>query len=228
MKALVLIPARGGSKGVPSKNIKLLNGKPLIQYTIDAALALFPSNDVLVSTDDPSIVAIAESLGVGVPFIRPAELATDEASSYSVIDHALEMVDGTRNYDTLVYLQPTSPLRTSLHIREAIDLFEKEKPDMVVSVKETDSNPYYVLFEEDDSGYLQKSKDGNFTRRQDCPPVFEYNGAIYIVNIEAYRRLGTFNFRRKRKYVMSRETSVDIDTPLDWTVAETIMNEMAK
>lgn len=222
MKTLALIPARGESKGVPGKNIKPLKGKPLIHYTIEAARELLADADICVSTDSADIIKVVEQSGLKVPFVRPPELASDTASSYGLIDHALLHYSGlSRTYDTLIYLQPTSPFRTGQHIREALSLFnETNDVDMIVSVKETRSNPYYVLFEEDADGLLKPSKNGNFTRRQDCPKVYEYNGAIYVVSIKSYMQQKTFSFARARKYVMDEESSLDIDTPMDWMMAE--------
>lgn len=225
MKPLVVIPARGGSKGVSRKNIKLLAGKPLIQYTVEAARALFEDRTIIVSTDDPEIKTCVEQMGLLVPFLRPASLATDTASTNDVILHAVEFAEA-KGYqaDTLIFLQPTSPFRTSQHIREAVDLFD-ESCEMLVSVKETKANPYYVLFEENEEGFLQKSKSGNFTRRQDCPPVWELNGAIYIVNVEVMKAKALGKITQIKKYVMDDRSSHDIDTIFDWKIAEVLARE---
>ncbi|HRZ75270.1 MAG TPA: acylneuraminate cytidylyltransferase family protein, partial [Flavobacterium sp.] len=176
MKPLVVIPARGGSKGIPGKNIKLLGGIPLIQYTLEAAKALFPKEIICVSTDDLEIKKCVEKLGFKVPFLRPSELATDSSGTYEVLLHAIEFYENNGYYpDTLILLQPTSPFRNSKHIEQAINLYTSEI-DMVVSVKETKANPYYNLFEEDSGGFLKKSKEATFNRRQDCPAVWQYNG----------------------------------------------------
>ena len=202
MNILVIIPARGGSKGIPGKNIKLLGGKPLIYYAIDVARAIVDDTHICVSTDDDQIIRVVEQYGLSVPFIRPTELATDTAGSYGVL------------------LQVTSPFRTVNHVREALNLYNKDL-DMVVSVKETDSNPYYLCFEEDTEGMLHISKgDGHYTRRQDCPPVYEYNGAIYIINPERMKAMPLNKFKKRVKYVMDREHSVDLDTMMDWMIAE--------
>jgi len=223
VKYLVIIPARGGSKGVPKKNIKLLNGKPLIYYTIEAARKLFADEDICISTDNEEIKQVVEKTGLKVPFLRPNELATDTAGTYEVLLHALNFYKNQgKEYQAIVLLQPTSPLRTEIHIQEAIDLFSKDM-DMVVSVKETESNPYYVLFEENEEGFLAKSKEGNFTRRQDCPKVWEYNGAIYVINIASLLVKKMNQFEKIRKYVMSEDSSVDIDNSLDWKVVELLL-----
>jgi CMP-N,N'-diacetyllegionaminic acid synthase len=223
MKPLVIIPARGGSKGLPGKNIKPLLGKPLIHYTIEAARQVFEDSQIMVSTDDESIKETVEQLGLKVPFIRPSELATDHSTAFEVLMHAIQYAETNQYYpDTLILLQPTSPLRNNIHIKEALQLFQKEV-EMVVSVKETTSNPYYVLFEENENGFLDKSKMGNFTRRQDCPKVWEYNGAIYIIDIQSLKKQNSLNFNKVIKYEMDERSSVDIDTEMDWMIAEYIL-----
>jgi N-acylneuraminate cytidylyltransferase len=217
---LVVIPARGGSKGIPGKNIKPLNNKPLIQYTIEVARSIFDDNQIIVSTDEVKIASVVEELGLKVPFIRPDSLATDTAGTYEVLLHALKYVEDEGYHpNTLVLLQPTSPFRKQQHVREALALYTPDV-DMVVSVKETKSNPYYVLYEEDRSGFLRKSKSGNFTRRQDCPLVWEFNGAIYVINIKSLKRSPINKFERVVKFQMDEISSLDIDNQLDWMLAE--------
>lgn len=223
MKYLVLIPARGGSKGVPKKNIKLLNDKPLIHYTIEAARAIFSDEDICVSTDSEEIKTVVEATGLKVPFLRPAHLATDIADSQSVLLHALDFYETKgKKYDVVVLLQPTSPFRNFRHIQEAVNLYSADL-DMVVSVKQTKANPYFSLFEENQNGFLEISKKGNFTRRQDCPDVWEYNGAIYIINTNEVRKQKISQFKQVKKYIMSSEDSVDIDTELDFRLAELVV-----
>ncbi|PSL35868.1 acylneuraminate cytidylyltransferase family protein [Chitinophaga ginsengisoli] len=225
MKTLFLIPARGGSKGVPGKNIKSLGGKPLINYAIDAVKPLTAIENICISTDAEDIKAVVEANGVSVPFLRPAYLAEDNSGTYEVCLHAIEFYEKQgRFFDVLVILQPTSPFRTTDNIREALQAFSPDL-DMVVSVKETKANPYTVLFEEDSDGYLVKSKQGNFIRRQDCPRVWEYNGAIYVINIESLKRSPLNQFKKIRKYIMEEAESVDIDTPLDWEFSEFLISK---
>ena len=225
MKPLIVIPARGGSKGVPRKNIKVLGDKPLIQYTIDAAKGVFDDEFICVSTDDFEIKSVVEQLGLKVPFLRPNELASDTAGTYEVLLHAISYYESKGYFpDTLILLQPTSPFRTSAHIKEALKLYH-ESIEMVVSVKETKANPYYILFEEDRNGYLKKTKEANFTRRQDCPKVWEYNGAIYIINVKALKEKTISQFTKVCKFEMDETSSHDIDTLLDWKIAEIIIND---
>lgn len=219
-KTLFLIMARGGSKGVPGKNIKPLAGKPLLYYSIDIARRFVADNQICLSTDSAEITQKAQEYGLHVPFLRPAELATDQADSYDVELHALKHYEqlGTK-FETLVILQPTSPFRTVEQVKSALNLYSKDC-DMVVSVVESSSNPYYNLFEENSHGFLDKSKPGVYIRRQDCPKVYEYNGAIYIVNIESLKKQPEHQFKRVKKLVMDDFSSVDIDKPIDWIWAE--------
>jgi N-acylneuraminate cytidylyltransferase len=225
-KYLVVIPARGGSKGIPRKNIKLLNGKPLIHYTIEAAQSIFDSSRICVSTEDFEINTVAKQTGLTYSYTRPEKLATDTSSSHEVI---LDVIEHYQNqgltFETIILLQPTSPFRTSKHILEAMNLYESSECEMVVSVKETKCNPYFNLFEENELGNLELSKKGNFTSRQSAPKTYEYNGAIYIFSKETIQSKQFSEFERLKKYEMSTIDSIDLDEPLDWKLAELIFNE---
>ncbi len=224
MKILVIIPARGGSKGIPHKNIKPLNGKPLIYYTIDCARAICDDEDICVSTDDAEIISVVGQYGLKVPFVRPAELATDTAGTYEVLLHALDFYEKQgRHYDVVMLLQNTSPFRTAEHVKEALKLYSQEV-DMVVSVKECPANPYYCVFEEDGNGFLHVCKgSGNIFRRQDAPKVYEYNGAIYIMNTETLKTTHMHKMQKRVKFVMDDVSSFDLDTMTDWNMAELII-----
>lgn len=225
MKALYIIPARGGSKGIPHKNIKPLAGKPLIMYSIDVARALASDTDICVSTDDEAIARVATEAGLEVPFLRPAHLSTDTAGSREVMLHAVEYYRSLgREYDTIVLLQPTSPLRTAEDVRGCIELYN-DRIDMVVSVKPAASNPYYNCFETDSNGFLHISKgDGLYIRRQDAPKAWEFNGAVYVINIESLKAMPMGKFARRVMYEMPTERSIDLDTPADWAIAEYLIN----
>ena len=166
MNPLIIIPARGGSKGIPRKNIKPLNGKPLIYYTIDVARAITTDENICVSTDDQEIINVVENYALKVPFIRPVELATDTAGTYKVLLHALDFYEKQGNhFDVVVLLQNTSPFRRADQVKEAMSLYSPEL-DMVVSVKESAANPYYCVFEEDQNGYLHVCKgNGDIFRK---------------------------------------------------------------
>lgn len=223
MKILVVIPARGGSKGIPHKNIKPLNGKPLIHYTIDEAREIVGDEDICVSTDDPEIIKCVEDYGLKVPFVRPFDLATDTAGTYEVLLHALCFYEKQGfHYDVVLLLQNTSPFRKAEQIKEALTLYN-DNVDMVVSVKECSANPYYCVFEENSEGYLHVCKgDGNIFRRQDAPKVYEYNGAIYIMNAEELKTTHMHKMQKRVKYVMDDLSSFDLDTMWDWEMAERI------
>jgi N-acylneuraminate cytidylyltransferase len=219
LKALYLITARGGSKGIPGKNIKPLSGKPLIHYSIDAARCVSGDENICVSTDDPEIIRAAESYGLKVPFVRPAELATDTAGSYEVILHALDFYEQqNRFFDCVVLLQPTSPLRKASHLKEALSKFNKDI-DMVVSVSEPKINPFHNLFIEQ-NGFLSSFLKNDHNRRQDAEKVYSYNGSIYIMQVKSLREKKISAFDKVVKYVMPPEFSLDIDEPYDWELAE--------
>jgi N-acylneuraminate cytidylyltransferase len=226
MRILYLIPARKGSKGLPGKNIKLLGYKPLITYTIDFALNNMQYEDELcISTNDESVIAIAQSKGVSIPFIRPEVLANDNASSYDVILHAINHYENLNlTFDVVLLLQPTSPFRIQADFTDLINKFDYDT-DMVVSVKLAKENPYYTLFEENSEGFLDKSKIGNFERRQDCPEVYAFNGSMYLINIKSIKKSKISDFKKIKKIIMPEERSVDIDTLADWTLAEFYKNK---
>ncbi len=226
MNALVIIPARGGSKGIPHKNIKPLNGKPLIEYAIDVARQLVPDELICVSTDDHNIKKVVEDYGLKVPFIRPDYLATDTAGTYEVLLHALDYYESQGyQFDNVILLQTTSPFRNANHVKEAIDLYTPDV-DMVVSVKEVVANPYYNCFEENEDGFLRVSKgDGKLVRRQDAPKAWEYNGAIYVINPDSLKKSPLGLFKKRIKYVMDEVHSIDLDTMFDWTLAELVIKQ---
>lgn len=226
MEILVIIPARGGSKGIPHKNIKPFNGKPLIYYTIDTARAITGDENICVSTDDIEIIKCVEDYGLKVPFIRPAELATDTAGTYEVLLHALNFYEEKgHHYDVVLLLQNTSPFRNGNHVIEALKLYRPDI-DMVVSVNRTKTNPYYNCFEEDRDGFLYKTLNStSFIRRQDAPLTYEYNGAIYVINAEQMKKMPLGKFTKRVKYEMDDIHSVDLDNMIDWKFAEFILKE---
>ncbi|MEP1032787.1 acylneuraminate cytidylyltransferase family protein [Ekhidna sp.] len=221
---LFVIPARAGSKGVPNKNKRLLSGKPLIAYTIEEALKVISNEHICVSTDDEEVITFANKMGLEVPFVRPEALAQDDSTSRDVLLHAIDFYASMgKFYERVVMLQPTSPLRKSEDILGALALFNDEV-DCVLSVVETKSNPYYVLFEEGEEGYLKKSKKGFFQRRQDCPAVYELNGAVYVIRVDALKQKEITLMDRIVKFEMSELRSIDIDTELDFKIAEFLLN----
>ena len=222
---LIIIPARGGSKGILRKNIKPLNGKPLIYYAIDTARVITADENICVSTDDMEIKSVVEAYGLKVPFLRPEELSTDTAGTYEVLLHALDFYKKQgKQYRTVLLLQTTSPFRTAEHVKEALQLFTNSNAEMVVSVNECPANPYYNVYEEDENGYLHVCKgDGNIFRRQDAPKVYEYNGAIYIMDAEKLKTTHMHKMQKRVKYIMDAQSSFDLDTMEDWQMAEMML-----
>lgn len=230
-RILFVIPARGGSKGIPHKNIKPFAGRPLIAYSLEAARVLTDDAHIILSTDDERIDEVAKELGYDTAYRRPAELATDTAGSREVILDAMDYADAMGvEYDKVVLLQPTSPLRTVADIVKAIEAYDATPDcDMAVTVTEAACNPYYDCFETDADGVLHVSKgDGTLTRRQDAPKAWQYNGAVYVMRPESVRRYALGAMPRRIAVEMPRSRSMDLDTPLDWTIAEMIYNDMQK
>mgnify|MGYP000920173160 CR=1 FL=1 len=222
-KILYIIPARGGSKGIPYKNIKLLVGKPLIYYSIDVARKLTTDENICVSTDDIKIIKLVESYGLKVPFMRPAYLATDEATTNDVLLHAIDFYEKKGiNYDIIVLLQPTSPLREASQVKEALKQYTDDL-DMVVSVKE--SHAAAVICQENEDGFVELSLNKTGEQRQKVNTYYEYNGAIYVINIERLKEKSLSGFTRKKKYVMDEKFSLDIDQINDFYLAEFYLKE---
>lgn len=223
MKPLVIIPARGGSKGLLRKNIREINGTPLINYSVAAARRVFKDTEIIISTDDIEIKETVERTGLKVPFLRPDALATDTSSMRDVLLHTLSWY--SKNVcipDVIVLLQPTSPLRTSVHLEKSLKKYTNDI-DMVVSVKETAANPYFKLFEEDQNGFLKKIKESTSIRRQDVPKVWEYNGAIYIINVNSLMEKEIHQFKRIIKFEMDASSSIDIDSEIDLALCSILM-----
>lgn len=226
MNPLVIIPARGGSKGIPHKNIKELCGKPLICYAIDTARKFTIDDNICVSTDDNAIIKIVEDYGLKVPFKRPEYLATDNAGTNGVLLHALDFYEQAGNhFDVIVLLQATSPFRRAEDVIEAVKLYD-DGIDMVTSVMPAKCNPYYDCFEDDSRGLLKISKgDGTIERRQDAPCVWQLNGAIYVINPIQLKTKGLAGMTNIRKYVMDELHSIDLDNMLDWKIAELMFKD---
>lgn len=230
MNFLYLIPARGNSKGLPGKNSKPLLGKPLIYYTLDVVSEIADPDSICVSVDDEALISLVKEYGIDVPFKRPAELATDTAKMEDVILHAIDHYEAKGNkFDAVVLLQPTSPLKKAHHIKEAVALFN-DSLDMIVSVCETHANPYSLLFEENEEGYLKHSKESKdlktYHRRQDVPSVYEYNGTVFVINIKSLRKYQMLGkFEKINKYLMDSRDSIDIDDDLDWVLCEYILKQ---
>ena len=229
MKTLAVIPARGGSKSVPQKNIKILGDKPLIVHTIETSNASKRISRTIVSTDDEKIASIARSFGADVPFVRPAELATDDANAIDVIKHALIEVEKSKSnveYNAVVMLQPTSPFRLVNDIDDALKLLEKSEADSVISVVAVNGyHPARMKYLEED-----RLIDPPFVEayenqpRQELKPVFIRNGAIYAMRREVLLN-GSFKGKDSRAWIMPTYRSINIDTEMDFRFAELLLRE---
>ena len=224
MKNIAIIPARSGSKGLKDKNIKLLDGKPLMAYTIEAALKSGVFADVMVSTDSEIYADIAKKLGASVPFLRSEETATDKASSWDMAEEVMSGYAGIgKYYDTFCLLQPTSPLRTSNHIKEAYDLFYEKASVAVVSVCEAEHSPLWCgqLPESHEmDGFIQMD---NMKQRQAGGKFYRLNGAIYIVDYAKFKENRYLYREGSFAYVMDQYASVDIDNEMDFKFAEMLV-----
>lgn len=215
---LAVIPARGGSKTLPRKNILQFGGRALIAWTIEAALKASCISEVILSSDDEEICAVARSYGCNVPFLRPPALATDTSTSIEVLIHALEQIGG---FDYVVLLQPTSPLRTAKDIDSAFDLMRKSNAPACVSVCPVEESPYW-MYQLDDNCQLRSvvKMPENSTRRQDLPDVYSLNGAIYIAETDWLLKHQGFLSNETVGFIMPRNRSFDIDTLDDFEAAE--------
>jgi len=224
---LFIIPARGGSKGIPGKNIKKLNGKPLITYSIDIARKFVADEFICISTDSEEIIGVVENYGLQIPFKRPNEIATDTSGSHEVIIHALDWYKHRGlKFEKIVLLQPTSPFRLKKHIEEALALYNADI-DMVASVKKVKSNISATYYSENNNAFIEKvfSSDNIGIRRQDAKEIYELNGSIYVINVDSVRQNKLGEFMRVKKTVMEDIYSVDIDDMLDWKWCEFIVQE---
>jgi CMP-N,N'-diacetyllegionaminic acid synthase len=227
-KCLGVIPARGGSKRVKRKNIRLLAGKPLIQWTIEAGLKSNAIDNLIISTDDIQIAEIAKKCGGDVPFIRPKKLATDSSNSYEVLNHAYETLKKQGDdYSYIMMLQPTSPLRTSFHIDNASAFLEKKRADGVIGVTQLNhplewTNTLTPSFEMDSfiDDYDVSKQSQNFPKR------YTLNGAIYITNIDRMNLEKSHIYGRSMyAFVMDEQDSIDIDTEFDFEIADYLMSK---
>ena len=221
MKILYLIPARGGSKGLPGKNKMILGNKPLINYSIDFARNFTSDIDICVSTDDDDIIKCVNDNKLKTDFIRPKILSSDKATTNDVIIHAINYYESIGvKYDLVVLLQPTSPFRKIQDLKNMLNNWTNDL-DLLVSVKESHDSPYFNLFEENREGFIKKSKKSEVTRRQDAPKVYTFNGSIYLYNVNSIKQNQII---RIKKYVMKDPiNSLDIDTSFDFMICETVI-----
>ena len=227
MRNLAIIPARSGSKGLKDKNIKMLSGKPLLAYTIEAAKESGLFDEIIVSTDSKEYADISKLWGASVPFYRTAELSTDTASSWDVVKEVLEKFKGLgKEFETVSLLQPTSPLRTSDDIIECYKVMKEKEANFVVSVCPMDHTPLWANLLPDDCSME------NFIRpevikmpRQSIPTYYRINGALYTIKVDYLMKSTNIYNEKSYAIVMNKENSVDIDDQLDFTIAEVLINK---
>lgn len=226
-KILCVIPARGGSKGLPGKNIKNLLGKPLIAYTIEQAQRSKYIDRIIVSTDSKRIAEIASLCGAETPFLRPKNLATDQSSGIDVLLHAVDWMEkkGKYAFDIVVLLHATTPLRNICDIDKSIELLFRTNADNVFSVTPANRNPYFNIVEIDKNKKVRLVKKGNFATRQSAPEVFDMNASIYVWRKDVLKNKKAVFLEKSTTYVMPKERSIDIDDYVDFKTAETLMRE---
>ncbi len=225
-EVLAIVPARGGSRGIPNKNIALVGGQPLIYWTIAAARAAASIQRIVVSTDSPAIAEVARRCGAETPFLRPPELAQDDTPGLAPILHAIRWLAEHEGYrpEWVICLQPTSPLRTAGDIEAAVELARRKRADAVVSVAPLGHHPYWIK-QVDEEGRLHDFLTGDHPsdRRQDAPPVYVLNGAIYLARRDVLLERETWYTGQTYACVMPLERSLDVDTPWDLHLADLIL-----
>jgi len=225
---LAVIPARGGSKGLPGKNIKVINGKPLIAWSIDCALKSKYIDKVIVSTDSNKIASVSKKYKAEVPFLRPKKLSTDKASSIDVIIHCVDWLERKKKfYDLIVLLEPTSPLRDTKDIDKAIELLLKEKKaESIVGVCKVESaHPDFLVKLE--KNFLRPYKENKFKtiRRQDISDLYFFEGSLYISYVESLKKHKTFYHKYTLSYEVPKWKSFELDDITDYYIIEALLKE---
>ena len=221
MKNIALIPARGGSKGIPRKNVLQFAGKPLINWTIEAAQKSKYIDFIFVSTDDQEIAEVSRKAGATVPFLRPSSLANDLSPSIDTVIHTLTEF---KNFDNVFLLQPTSPLRTNLDLDESMELLIKSNSESLVSLSESQKHPALNFYINEDDKKIKKITNIPVpSQRQEIPVSYTLNGAIYLSSTSSVIAKKTFIRESTIGYIMPVERSVDIDTQLDWEWGEFLL-----
>lgn len=222
---LILVPARAGSKGLPGKNLRRLGGLPLLTWTARTIEAAGLGTRAVLSTDDPAIAEVGRAAGLEAPFLRPAELATDEATTVSVVEHAMQWMEREGGYPVtaVMLLQPTSPFRRAHRLHEALELFAQPGTEAVIGVDTIPRTPG-LLYRRDADGLLVPLGDWEEgTRRQDVRPVLTPNGSLYLITRESLHRTGRMFPRRLLGLPTDHIEGIDIDTPADWALAEAVV-----
>ncbi len=228
MKNIAIIPARSGSKGLVDKNIKLLAGKPLVAYSIEAAIESNMFDTVMVSTDSEEYAKIAREYGAQVPFLRSARTSSDTASSWDAVAEVLEEYDKMgKRYDTFMLLQPTSPLRKPQNIKDAYTEMIQKKALSIISLCEVEHSPLQCNILPDDlnlEAFIRKDTKGK--RRQDMPIYYRFNGAIYLADVDFFNQYHDIYREKCYAYLMDKRDSIDIDDEYDFVLAEAIIKQL--
>jgi len=231
MNYVALICARGGSKGLPGKNIKPLAGTPLIGWAIKAAQQTPQISSIIVSTDSEQIAQVAVEQGAEVPFMRPVELAQDHSSEWLVWRHAVEYLEQEKtNVDGLVVVPATAPLREAVDLENCIRAFETSKADVVVTVTDAHRSPYFNMLVQDEEGYssLVIPPDKKIFRRQDAPVVYDMTTVAYVLHSDVVKTTDRLFDNKLVSVYVPPERAIDIDTALDFKIAECLMSERLK
>ena len=224
MHNLAIIPARSGTKGLKDKNIKQLDGKPLLAYTIEAALDSGMFAEIHVSTDSNDYAEVAKEYGAKVPFLRPVELATDESDTSQTVRYVIKTYKSLGwKFDTIALLQPTSPLRRATHIKEAYNLYIKNNANSVMSVCEVEHSPLWSNVLPENFSLKDFILPENDLRRQDLPTYYRQNGAIYIEDVDLIINRGNLLGDASYAYIMDKRSSIDIDDDIDFAIAELLL-----
>lgn len=226
MTCVAFIFARGGSKGVPRKNIKMLNGKPLIAHSIEVALKTPGIDRVIVSTDDEEIAAVAKKFGAEVPFLRPTNLASDTSPEWLSWQHAVDFVEKNGGIDIFISLPATSPLRSVEDVQACLKALD-QNTDVVVTAQEASNNPYFNMLKRDENGFsdLVNRPEKFITRRQDAPKVYDMTTVAYVTRPEFIKNNTNIFDGRMKSVIIPSERAVDIDNPVDFMLAEVLMSQ---
>lgn len=228
MKILGIIPARGGSKGIPGKNIKILGGKPLLEYTIDSALNSKSLTNCILSSDSEEIMKTGKKLGINVPFVRPHEFAADDTPSLEVLKHALSFfVENNKYFDAICLLQPTTPFRENGLIDKAIEEFEKGGFDSLLSVREVphEFNPHWTFEERNGKLQIATGEKEIISRRQELPKAYHRDGAIYLTKTEVILDSNSLLGSKIGFIDTTDQDYVNLDSMEDWKKAEEILKK---
>ena len=230
MKYIVLICARGDSKGLPGKNIKPLNGTPLIGWSINIAKKIDRVSRIIVSTDSEDIARVALEYGAEVPFMRPKELAQDDSPEWLVWRHAIKYMESNtgENVDAIIVLPATAPLRSVDDVNSCIDLYENEEVDSIITVSAASRNPYFNMIVNDENDYasLVISPESQTIRRQDAPEVYDMTTVAYVVNSDFVKRFNGIFDGKTKSVLIPRERVIDIDDLTDFKVAECLVQNL--